>query len=259
MIADSRTMGGMPSDMSSPSSGSPPGRTSPGIGRVRVRRGPEVFADELRDRILSGAVPPGSMLPAERELAEDAGLSRSAVREALGILTMEGLLHAKIGRGGGYIVQQPPREAVVRFMDLYIRGRGLHTNSLIEVRDLIEPRCATLAAERRTEEQLGRLTELTRTMAGEVADIPRFLDSNVEWHVAIAETSGNDILATTMSAIAPNIRAAIGVERYQSSDSMRAAQRLHERILDAITRQDTEAAGRLMQRHIHAATTALFD
>lgn len=252
-------MTGMATEQSTPDGPQPSGRTSPGIGRVQVRRGPEVFADELRDRILSGVVPPGSMLPAERELADDAGLSRSAVREALATLSMEGLLHAKLGRGGGYVVQQPPREAVVRFMDLFIRGRGLQTTALLEVRDLIEPRCATLAAHRRTDEQVARLAELTAAMSGTVGDAPRFLDLNVEWHVAIAEASGNDILAATMSAIAPNIRAAIGIERYESPDSLSAAQRLHERILDAISRRDADTAGRLMQRHIDAATTALFD
>ncbi|MBW0101011.1 FadR/GntR family transcriptional regulator [Pseudonocardia sp. KRD291] len=226
---------------------------------MQVRRGPEVFADELRDRILSGAVPPGSMLPAERELAEDAGLSRSAVREALGTLSMEGLLYAKLGRGGGYVVQRPPREAVVRHMDLFIRGRGLQTTSLIEVRDLLEPRCATLAAGARTDEQVQKLQELTATMSELVENIPRFLDLNVEWHVSIAEASGNEILAATMSAIAPNIRAAIDIERYQSPDALRAAQQFHERILDAISKQDQKAAGGLMQRHIDAATSALFD
>lgn len=232
-------------------------RLSPRIGRLRVRRASEIFADELRDRILSGSIPSGALLPAERELADESGLSRAAVREALGVLSLEGLVRAKVGRGGGYVVQQPPRAAVVRFMDLFIRGRGIHPTSLLEVRDLIEPRCAVLAAERRTDAQARELHALTGEMAELVGDVERFLDRNVDWHVAIAEASGNDILAAVMSAISPNIRAAISADEYESQEMLEAAHRLHERIADAIARRDPETAGRLMQRHLHAATSVL--
>ncbi|MBW0101024.1 FadR/GntR family transcriptional regulator [Pseudonocardia sp. KRD291] len=218
-----------------------------------------MFADELRDRILSESVPAGALLPAERELAEESGLSRAAVREALGMLSMEGLLATKIGRGGGYVVQQPPREGVVRFMDMFIRGRRINTTSLLEVRDLIEPSCAVLAAQRGSDEDIDRLQRLTVEMADLVTDVPLFLDRNVDWHVAVAEASGNDVLAAVMSAISANIRAAIAADEYGSPVTLRKAHRLHEKIIDAIRRRDPETAGQLMQRHLHAASSVLFE
>lgn len=237
--------------------GAADGRLSPRIGRLHVRRASEIFADELRDRILSGAVPAGALLPAERELADESGLSRAAVREALGVLVVEGLLRAKVGRNGGYAVQQPPREGVVRFMDLFIRGRGISVTTLLEVRDLVEPRCAALAAERRSDPQLRRIRELTSELAGLVDDVPTFLERNVDWHIAIAEASGNDLLAAVMSAIASNIRSLSEADEFGSREVLAAAQRLHERIADAIERRDVEEAGRLMQRHLDEASSVL--
>ena len=227
-----------------------PERRPVATGRITVGSAGEAIASQLRARILSGEIAVGSLLPTERDLAQESGLSRGSVREALKTLALEGLVSTKIGRNGGYFVQEPPSDAVVRTLDVFIRGRRVDQQSLLEMREIIEPQCATLAARRRSPEALERLTTLTERMAHLVEDIPTFLDLNIDWHVGVAEASMNEVLASVMQAISTNIRTAIAIDAFASPDMMRAAQRLHERVLTAIAVQDAEAAYRRMRRHL---------
>ena len=231
-----------------------PGRASRAVGRIRVASAAEALADALRAAILDGEIKPGSMLPNERDLAEESGLGRGSVREALKILAGEGLVASRVGRNGGCQVQQPPPEAVVRYLDVFIRARRIHPDSLLEVREVIEPSCAFFAAHRRSAAHLARLEELTREMAQKTDDVPQFLELNISWHVLIAEASANEILASVMTAISTNIRSAIGVDAYESPEMMQAAQHLHERVLIAIADRDADAAYRRMCRHLRATS-----
>jgi DNA-binding FadR family transcriptional regulator len=237
-----------------PSADSTSRRMPASVGRLRVSSAAEAMADALRSGILSGEIARGSMLPTERELASESGLSRGSVREALKTLAIEGLVSAKVGRHGGYLVQEPPREAVIKSLDVFIRGRGIQQNSLLEVRAIIEPECAALAAGRRDAETLEKLRDLTGRMSSLTEDIPAFLDHNIDWHVAIAEASGNLVLSSVMAAISTNIRTATSIVDYASAEMMRAAQHLHEGVVTAIADGDAEAAHRRMRRHIHATT-----
>jgi DNA-binding FadR family transcriptional regulator len=217
-------------------------------------RAADVIANMIRDDILSGAIPAGTMLPAERLIAEQSGFGRASVREALKTLALEGLVTIKVGRNGGYLVQEPARDSVVRSLDLFIRARRIPGNSLLEIREIIEPECAAFAAERRTQAEARRLRVLTERMALIVNDVPAYLDLNIEWHVLVAEISHNDVLAAFMTAISQSIRISNAVEEYDSPDMLRAAQRLHESVLDSIIEQDPGSARRRMHRHLHAAS-----
>ena len=229
-----------------------PRRVATAVPQVRVESAVEVMADLLRTSILNGELEPGALLPTERDLAEESGLSRGSVRQALKSLTVEGLVSAKVGRNGGYVIQRPPSTSVVRSLDGFIRGRGIHHTSLLEVREVIEPKCAALAAARIEDGQLARLRELTQYMAAQVDDVHAFLDLNIDWHVLVAEASGNEVFSSVMTAISTNIRSAIGVDEYDTPDMTRAAQHLHETVLAAIEAKDAAAAERRMRRHLEA-------
>ena len=82
-------------------------RSSITLGPVDVPKAPDVLARELRERILSGELPEGAALPAERELVKQTQMSRATVREALRILEVQNLVRVKAGRAGGAFVQRP--------------------------------------------------------------------------------------------------------------------------------------------------------
>jgi GntR family transcriptional repressor for pyruvate dehydrogenase complex len=221
---------------------------------LHIPRAADVIAESLRADILSGELAVGSLLPPERQLVIKSGYGRASVREALKRLTLEGLVAVKVGRSGGYVIQESAPHAVIRSLDLFITGRRIPGPHLLEIREIIEPECAALAAERRSDVSVQQLRQLTDSMASVTEDIPLFIDRNTEWHVLIAQMSGNDVLAAVITSISSNIRASHEIEAYDSQEMLRAAQRIHEAVLESIDRQDPVTARRRMHRHLKSAS-----
>jgi GntR family transcriptional regulator, transcriptional repressor for pyruvate dehydrogenase complex len=230
-----------------------------GIGTIQVPRAAEVLAGALRTRILEGDIKPGDPLPSERNLAEDSGLSRGSVRDALRILELEGLVATKPGRNGGTVVRRLGADPLLRTLEIFIRGRNIRRRALLEIREIIEPECAALAAERATDEELDNLVTLNTKMRECVNDEGLFLTLNIEWHTRIADCSHNELLSAFMSAISREIRDATDLEDFNSPDVIAAAQTIHDSIIEALLARDPEAARRRMGRHVHAYREAAWD
>jgi GntR family transcriptional repressor for pyruvate dehydrogenase complex len=101
---------------------------------VDVPKASDVLARELRERILSGELPEGTALPAERELVKQTQMSRSTVREALRILEVQNLVRVKTGRAGGAYVQRPTTKSMASSVTLMIRGQQIKLADLMETR-----------------------------------------------------------------------------------------------------------------------------
>jgi GntR family transcriptional regulator, transcriptional repressor for pyruvate dehydrogenase complex len=222
------------------------------LGDIDVPRASAVLAERLRRKILEKELPPGTTLPPERELADQSGLSRGSVRDALRVLELEGLVEIRPGRGGGTIVRRPDGTSLHRTLATFIRGRQIQFRSILEVRELMEPECAALAAERRTAEDLDRLRELTERLRAQGHDVQAFLTTNAEWHVAVAGASGNELYEAFMYAIAQEIREATDVEGLNTEDVISRALEAHDRIIHAIEAGDSSAARTSMRRHVCA-------
>jgi DNA-binding GntR family transcriptional regulator len=209
------------------------------------------LASQLHARVLSGELPSGTRLRQEA-LAEEFGVSRTPVREALRKL-----------EAGGLVELQPHRGAVVR---------GLSPREIrdaYEVRATLEALAAGLAAERINREQLERLnhvqgefrTALERTLAKRrggrevgVRELRRWANANDDFHQTIHEASGNEVLAAALAQLARNFpRDLSRLVVSESSAMLEANVREHEAILDALSRHDGEAAHELMQRHVARA------
>jgi DNA-binding FadR family transcriptional regulator len=229
------------------------------VGEVRVPKASEVLADSLRRAILDGEYPDGAQLGSEREFVEQTRLSRTAVREALRILETEGLITVRPGRGGGTFVRRPDAATIARSLDGFIRGHRIRFESLLEIRESIEPICAALAAERRTDEQLEQLRQLNERCrrSSEASDVPEFLTDNVEWHVAVAAAGQNELLVVFMQAISKVIRLATDIEDFNSREIRSEAIRAHEAVNKAIEAGDVELSRRRMQRHVTAYREAV--
>lgn len=219
---------------------------------LRVPKASDVLADRLRDQILEGELPTGELLPPERMLAERSGMSRTVVREALRILEIEGLIEIRPGRTGGSLVRVPDVDSFARSLDIFVRGSRVRFNDVLEARDQLEPLCAQLAAERRTDADLERLREATVAVEEAIYDVPAFLSANMKWHVLVAELSHNQILAAFMQAMATAVRAATDVDDFNSPSTMQVTIRAHRRIANAIRKGDRDAARAAMERHVCA-------
>ena len=227
------------------------------VGRIDLPDAPEVLASALRDRILSGDLPEGVLLPPERVLVEQTRLSRATVRESLRILQLQGLVVRRPGRSGGSVVARPSTQDVIRWLDVYLQGRRLGTGVLLEVREIIEPWCAALAARRRTEADLAALEKHNADLGAQVDDLPAYLQTNVAWHIAVAEASHNEILSALMDALSMAVHRQTSSERFNTAEVRATAVRAHERITAAIRAGDAETAQRRMERHVRGFAGAL--
>jgi DNA-binding FadR family transcriptional regulator len=219
---------------------------------VLVPRASDILASKLREIILTGKIPAGGALPTERELVAQSGLSRASVREALRVLEVEGLISTRVGRSGGSIVTLPGRASVARSLELFVRSQGVRLEALLECRVGIEPLLASLAAQNRTEAQLAEMKRLHEQFAASVNDVPTYKKSNLEWHLAVARASGNELLIAFMEAIAQPILAATSYQSVTTDTARQEAVRTHAWILRAIERQDAKAAFSRMERHVSA-------
>jgi DNA-binding FadR family transcriptional regulator len=222
------------------------------IRPVVVPKASDVLAERLRNLIVEGHFSPGDLLPTERELVVEAGLSRTSVRDALRVLESEGLISTKAGRTGGSMVTLPGRASVARSVELFVRTHGIRLDSLLECRVAVEPTLARLAALKRTDAQLAEMTEIHRQFVASVDDVPDYKRINLDWHLAIARASGNEPLTALMEAIATPIRDAQDYRHVTTPDLRAAAVKAHTVILKAIADRDGDAAFKRMERHVTA-------
>lgn len=223
---------------------------------IRAPKASEVLADELRERILDRTYSKGTGLPTERELIEQTGMGRSTVREALRILEVQGLISMRIGRSGGPIAQRPGEDLMAETVTHLARLHNVDLATLLETREALEPHCARLAALYRDENDIHILETLTNAMAGSYLSDEAILEAHVDWHIAVARASKNEMLTGLMVGISHAVRPRVEATLLEAS-SRESAIQAHEGVLEAIRRQDEQAAFTRMSRHVHAHYTAI--
>jgi GntR family transcriptional regulator, transcriptional repressor for pyruvate dehydrogenase complex len=237
--------------------GSTPSRSDVRLSPVEVPKASDVLASELRERILSGELVEGAPLPAERELVKQTQMSRATVREALRILEVQNLVRVKAGRAGGAFVQRPTTTSMASSVTMLIRGRHIKLVDLMETREALEPFCAELAARNRTDADLAELDRANTAIADPVADLERFLQANLDWHVGVAVASHNELLIGFMIALSQAIYAGTENAAFVDTEVRSVTSQAHRAITAAIRGRDATAAGRRMRRHVHSYADAL--
>jgi GntR family transcriptional repressor for pyruvate dehydrogenase complex len=167
---------------------------------VRGHHAFEACVEQLATAIRLGVYPRGTQLPAERELAEQLGVSRATLREAIAALRSAGLVETTRGRGGGTIVQGSParRKAAARAA---IRGRTADLLDSLDFRAVVEPGAAALAAERELDEATRAVLQecLDAVSAAPSGEEHRQCDSRL--HLAIAAASGSTRLMASVTQV----------------------------------------------------------
>lgn len=222
------------------------------ITPIQTPRKGNVLAEFLREKILSNKLREGDLLPSERELVEKSGISRGSVREALSLLEADSLITTRPGRNGGATVRRPGPTIMTKPVQLLIRGRQLPFQSVVEIREALEPSAARLAAQHRTVDDLQAIEAACEELEANLSDVDSYLRANMKWHMAIVNASHNDLLIGFMTALVDVIHAATKIEEFNTPESRTAVARAHRRITDAIRSGDADAAKRRMERHVTA-------
>jgi DNA-binding FadR family transcriptional regulator len=227
------------------------GRRKPGnamyspIERTRVF---EQIVTQIERRILTGELRHGDYLGSERELAEQFGASRTAVREALTTLAQRGLVDMRPGRGT--MVIDGTSEAMRHSLRLMMRIGSQHTPAhLTEVREILEPEIAALAAERASDEHIAAMRAAIDTMERSLNDTDAFIAADNDFHRALARGSGNPLILALMDSIVDLLsdqRKMI----FATPGGPQHGQAHHKRVLSAIIANDPAAARASMRAHM---------
>ena len=224
------------------------------IAAINVPKAADVLANMLREKILNGELSEGIVLPNERDMAEETGLSRASVREALRILQGEGIVAKRLGRSGGSVIVRPTSAAIERSVAMFIRGQGIRLAAVFETRSVIEPPTAGFAAIHRTVADIDELEfhhdRLERASASD--DLSSYVRANLDWHVQVVRASHNELMIAFISAIARPVFVATDLEGFNSLSVRNAVIFSHRRVMDGIIAGDKEASERRMARHLGA-------
>ena len=233
------------------------------VGSIRPVGVASLLAAELREQVLRGELSDGSSLPGERSLAEQSGLGRSSVREALRMLEAEGLISVRSGRAGGITVHRPGAATLSRSIGLLVRS-GETPAELVEFREVLEPSYAGLAAARRTADDLAALQRCNEEMDERVRQIEggqyqylrdELIQINTRWHMAVAVATQNVFLTHMLTAIESILTSAVASEFnihvYEDDSIWAVTLAAHRAVTGAIAKGDVDAAVRRMRRHVH--------
>ncbi len=207
---------------------------------------------QIREAIRQKIFLAGDKLPGEFELAERFGVSRTAIREALRMLSGRGLVHIRKG-SGVYVAEMDAATVVDPFYHLLEMKCGetslLH---LIRVRSFMEPEIARLAAIHRSGEDVEYLAKQYQNMVS-FADQPyRMIESDIKFHRRIASATNNPIVPIIMEPIFLLLHKFIS-ETYKQSHAPDLALKNHENLLAAIRAHDAENAYQTMKKHMSEA------
>jgi len=215
---------------------------------VRPSRLFEQIVEQVEESILSGQLKAGDQLPAERDLAQSFGVSRTAVREAVKTLREKGLVEAYSGRGT--FVTNGASQGMRQSLDLMARINGQEGSlHLAELRQMLEPEIAARAAIRIDEQLLRTMWEAVETMDRKIGDPEIYVEADLDFHLALAEAVGNPMILSLLDSI-------VGLLREQRTRIFKVeggperGQFHHKRILAAIERRDAEGAREAMRAHL---------
>lgn len=238
------------------------GAAGAAIGSVRAAATYELVVEQIRRAIFLGRFLPGDRLPAERDLASQMAVSRTTIREAIRVLEGEGLVTVKRGAAGGLVVleQERPSRAEIA---AYRADQGEWIDQVLDYRIANECAAAALAASRRTDRHLARLTAALEGMTAicatpearsVTANVGRFFAFDADFHLTIGQASMNPLLAQAVEDARAAMYRPIGKI---SLDVDASANDHHSAILAAIADRDADAAASWMKTHIEETRAGL--
>jgi GntR family transcriptional regulator, transcriptional repressor for pyruvate dehydrogenase complex len=211
----------------------------------------EETVDRLGTAIKLGMLPPGTRLPAERELCSKLGIARSTLRQALLALGQSGHLHATRGRGGGTFVADPQPPEQPPSPEVLARWRDV-----CDERMAVEVGVAVLAAERAEDEMLDALDELVLACDQLLEDFPAYRQADIRIHVGLAEATGSPRMVTVMTETQGVMSGLISLIAHPP-EVLDSANDQHRRLLSAVRRHDEAAAAREMVEHLRGTEHVL--
>lgn len=214
---------------------------------------PKQIARQIREAIVEGRLQADDRLPGEEALAERYGVSRPTIREALKRLAAQNLIRSRRGPAGGTFVNRPSqeelRDALTTAAMLGVGMGEYDLADVVQARRELERICCRLAAQQRTEAQLALMAEeLERQRGGALSD-EEFCASDVRFHRALVDASGNRILQLVMVAVVEALQPVMNLVVFRFRERGVIVEQ-HRRLLAALRAGDAETACRVLDEQM---------
>ena len=237
-----------------------PRKTEPGTGpnapqdqrpswqKLRPTSASASIVLQVREALFDGQLRAGDFLGTEQELAEQFGVSRFPVRDALRTLEAQGIVSVRTGSGGGAFIAEPNLDVVADAMAVQLQLLQLSDYEVTDAQIALEGYAAEMAAMNATEEDLSRLNGLLDELETLVDDQMGFLDRSVAFHVALADATHSRALAEQIKMLWRML-----TNRYSQYATEGSAGRVlgrHRELLRRLQRRDGPAARAMIIEHI---------
>ncbi len=213
-----------------------------------------VVARQLVHLLTDGSLAPGSRLPAERVLAEQLGVGRSAVREALAALEILGIV--QIRPGSGTYLRGGTSDLLPTTLSWGLMLAADRTAELLEVRSSLERTAAALAATNASDAELDQLGRYLERQEANLDDAEAFIEADIRFHVQIARVSGNEVLADLLASLRSMLR--VWVDRgVRTREGASSAFEEHRAVYEAMRRRDVSGVDAAMRHHMQTASARI--
>ncbi|CRK53968.1 putative GntR family transcriptional regulator [Rhodococcus sp. RD6.2] len=208
----------------------------------------------LEQMLLSGEVTPGQRLPGERVLAANLGVGRSSVREALRVMEALGLLRAQTGSGpsAGAMIVSRPTGGMSMLLRMQVAAQGFPVSDVVQTRLVLETEVMRTLAARRPAPDLATAVELLDAMDDAALSETEFLILDSQFHVALADAAGNQVVAAMMAGLRESIEAYVvgGVDVAAWPTTCTRLRHEHRGLVSAVEDGDPDLAERRILDHI---------
>ncbi|MBS4008778.1 MAG: FadR family transcriptional regulator [Clostridium sp.] len=218
---------------------------------IKQKRVYEEILCQIKDLLAKGALKPGDRLFSERELAEMLQVSRASIREAFSALDMLGILESKPGEGT--FIRQSPLDSPFNPLALVYLLYGDSNLQMMEVRMILEAESAAIAAKRASLKDLEKISACLKQMETDLANNDLGELSDAQFHLAVAEATGNNVLLHMMDTISGMIVETLRHSRLQLFQTFGNKEKLlaqHKKIFQAIFNKNPEQAHAAMKEHL---------
>ena len=202
---------------------------------------------QIRELIRAGELKKGERLPSERELGERMGVSRTVVREAIKMLGASG--YVKVRMGVGSFVAEDPINILEDPLSYSNDPESKKIDDLHQVREVLEPAVAALAAQNATLEDIYKLEAAVLDMEQNLSNGYRYIEADKQFHVALAEATKNSIFTILLNSIVDLLQEARRLAISTPGAGERSS-RYHRQILEAVKNRDAEEAINAMSEHM---------
>lgn len=224
---------------------------------VRPRRAFEAVCDQIRRQVADGVLLPGHRLPGERELAEEFGISRSAVRQALRNLELAGIVQSRTGVNGGFFIKNGGSDGITQAVRDMVALKQVPVSDVTEARILLCGLAIKLACERGTEEDFAAIEADIDRFAELVRQGKPVRDSGLitEFYRLIGRATHNEVIVMLIDALSEILRGLIAQLQTPHSNVVQ----VRRKVLRLMRERDAEKASAALAKHLTALHTLLED